>query len=37
MIEGYVKAHSDYICQLPENKRALVTNRKRREMERLAS
>lgn len=31
MIEGYVKAHSDYICQLPENKRALVTNRKTRD------
>ncbi|MGG4037600.1 dihydroxyacetone kinase subunit DhaK [Heyndrickxia ginsengihumi] len=28
MIEGYVKAHPDYIKQLPENNRALVTNRK---------
>jgi phosphoenolpyruvate---glycerone phosphotransferase subunit DhaK len=31
MIEGYVKAYPDYVKQLPENKRAIVTTRKTRE------
>ncbi|MCB7070202.1 dihydroxyacetone kinase subunit DhaK [Caldifermentibacillus hisashii] len=31
MLEGYVKAHSNYVRQLPENKRALVTTRKTKE------
>ena len=31
MIEGYVKAHPDYIRQLPENDRALVTAKETRE------
>ncbi len=31
MLEGYVKAHPDYIKVLPENDRALVTTKKTRE------
>ncbi|WP_121605736.1 dihydroxyacetone kinase subunit DhaK [Virgibacillus sp. Bac332] len=31
MIEGYMKAHSDYIRQLPENNRSLVTARQTRD------
>ncbi|SEI88961.1 dihydroxyacetone kinase, N-terminal domain [Bhargavaea ginsengi] len=31
MIEGYVKAHPDYIRQLPENDRSLVTTKETRE------
>lgn len=30
MVEGYVMAHSDYINQLPTNKRSLVINKKTR-------
>lgn len=31
MVEGYVMAHSDYINQLPTNKRSLVINKKTRD------